>query len=92
MCMTGKSGGDSTGVDVPCEPIGEMIHLQRDSDNTLRFIRGKETWTSADERCKIVKDWWMAYENQPEQRKRETECRFECKIDWSKPPTINVVL
>jgi hypothetical protein len=91
MCMTGKEGGDQTGVDVPCEPIGETIHLQRDADNTLRFIRGKETWTAKDERCKIVKDWWTPYEDQPEKRKRETECGFECRIDWGKEPTVNIV-
>jgi len=91
MCMTGVDGGDTTGVDVKCEPIGETFHLQRDADNTLRFIRGKETWTSADEKWKIVKDWWAPYGNEKDKRKRETECRFECKIDWTKPPTIIIV-
>jgi hypothetical protein len=90
MCWTGVYGDDA-GVDVPCEPIGETLHTGRDADNTLRFIQGNETWTSADAKRKIVKDWWQPHDKQKEIRKRETECRFECRIDWAKPPTVNVV-
>lgn len=92
MCLTGLEGDERAGVDMPCEPIGEILHIQRDADSTLRFIRGNETWTSVDERCRIVKDWWQPHDNQRDQRKRETECKFECRIDWGKPPTINVVI
>lgn len=91
ICMTGKEGGDVAGVDVNCEPINETFYLSRDIKNALHIVSKDGTWTSASEKCKIVRDWWAPHEDQKNTRRRETECRFDCKIDWSKPPTVNIV-
>jgi hypothetical protein len=89
ICMTGTDGDEHTGVDVKCEPIGnDVFHLQREKDDLLRFIWGAQTWTAKDARCKTVKNWYQHDPTQADKRKRETECKFECKIDWSKPPTM----
>jgi hypothetical protein len=88
LCMTGADAEELSGVDVKCEPIGEAFKLQRDKDDLLRFIWGAQTWTASDARCKTVKNWYEFDATQADKRKRETECSFECKIDWSKPPTM----
>jgi hypothetical protein len=89
--MTGVDADERSGVDIKCEPIGQAVHLQREQDDALRFILGAQTWMASDSRCKLVKDWYQHDPTQKDKRKRETECRFDCKIDWSKPPTYIVL-
>lgn len=57
ICGARVEADEHTGFDFDCPPLGEKFHLERDQDETLRFIRGKETWTAKDERCKILSDW-----------------------------------
>ncbi|KAH7073921.1 peptidase S8/S53 domain-containing protein [Paraphoma chrysanthemicola] len=87
ICAAGAEADERTGVDVQCEPLGGPLHLQREKDRTLRLRFGKETWTGSDEKCNLVKDWYVFDTTQPDDRLRETECRFECKVDWTKKPT-----
>ncbi|KAH7089519.1 peptidase S8/S53 domain-containing protein [Paraphoma chrysanthemicola] len=92
ICTAGARADERTGVDVQCEPLGGPLHLQREKDRTLRLIFGKETWTGGDKNCNLVKDWYVFDTTQPDERRRETECRFECKVDWTKKPTFFIGL
>jgi hypothetical protein len=91
ICMTGVDADERSGVDVKCDPIGQALHLQREQDDALRFISGAQTWKASDSRCRLVKDWYLHDPTQKDKRKRETECGFDCKIDWAIHPSIIVI-
>jgi hypothetical protein len=91
ICMAGVDADERSGVDVKCDPPGQVFHLHREKDDALRIIWGAQTWMADDKRCKSVKDWYIYDTTQADKRKRETECTFECKIDWTVPPSIVVV-
>jgi hypothetical protein len=91
MCMMGTSANELSGVDVVCAPLGkDNFKLMRDKDDALRFIWGQKTWTVSENReCKVTRDWYR-FDASQDKRRRETECGFDCNIDWSVPPTLVV--
>jgi hypothetical protein len=78
-------------VDVLCPPIGDgdkgVVNVRREEGDRLRFIWGNETWTGDDGRCRTLEAWHTSDIDKTE-RKRETECVFGCRIDWSVPPSL----
>jgi hypothetical protein len=91
ICMTGVDADERSGVDVKCDLLGQGFHLKRKKDDALRISWGTQTWKADDARCEIVRDWYMFDPTRVDKRKRETECTFECKIDWSVSPTIIII-
>ncbi|KAF2676630.1 subtilisin-like protein [Lentithecium fluviatile CBS 122367] len=93
ICFHGTDANEQTGVDVACPPIGEgdksVINVRREIGDRLRFVWGNETWTAEDERCVTLENWHQSDIDEKE-RKRQTECVFGCRIDWSKPPEMHL--
>jgi hypothetical protein len=91
ICMTGDYADEHSGIDVKCDPVGDAFHVLREKDNNmLHFNWGSQTWTSTDSKCKTVKDWYQFDAAQKDMKKRNTECQFECRVDWTKPPNFNL--
>jgi hypothetical protein len=88
--MTAAYADEHSGIEVKCEPTGEAFLVQRGKDDMLRFNWGSQTWTARDSKCKTVKDWYQFDAAQWDRKKRETECRSECRVDWMKPLSFNL--
>ncbi|KAF2878051.1 peptidase S8/S53 domain-containing protein [Massariosphaeria phaeospora] len=89
ICERGASAEERTGVDMKCPHLGNgtlgIMNVRREANDALRFIWGDTTWTGDDERCILLSDWHDSPITSDE-RKRETECRFDCQIDAKLPP------
>jgi hypothetical protein len=91
ICFHGTDANEQTGVNVKCPPIGEddegFVNVRREGGDRLRFIWGSKTWTAEDNQCKLLQGWHQSDIDKKE-RKRETECVFDCTIDWTQPPSL----
>jgi hypothetical protein len=61
FCYNSGEMDEREGRHVNCPHLGpaplDSFSVRREAGNLLRFIWGDETWTSEDEKCKLVEDW-----------------------------------
>ncbi|KAF1963807.1 subtilisin-like protein [Byssothecium circinans] len=93
LCFHGTTADEQTGVNVACPPLGDddmgTVNVRREANDRLRFIWGVKTWTAEDKGSGCRSEGWKDEDRGHEKRRvRDTECVFECKVDWSRPPAM----